>query len=310
MAINYGQVKARVMDLLDEAGITPSSETLTKIQDFTNDFQMDLATTVAKIPAVGYITMNPVKNDSNYDTSDIKQHLPDVDFSIELIGAKSYFFEATGPATVKIEEYIGGAWADLPAPLTVAIASSVISLTEYKGLITAANVLNNIRLLFTGSYIYNLRNYILYPYTWFDAASVQQHRPYFEYSLPVDFLELAYIMAKRNTGLYVPFTDYQTGPDKKIAISRRYTPAEFILHYWKLPAVLTFVGTGADDSLVFEVNDTAAQIMPLGIAGKILVTEDEEGKGIILLNDYEGKKNNLVQPPIKVNTSMLSISGW
>ncbi len=84
MSLTYGQVKARVMNLLDEAGVTPSASTLTKIQDFTNDVQVDLASTVSKIPAVNYITLNPVLNDSSYDTSKLKQHLPDVDFNAVL----------------------------------------------------------------------------------------------------------------------------------------------------------------------------------------------------------------------------------
>lgn len=310
MALNFGQIKARVMSLLDEAGVTPTSATLTKIQDFTNDTQMDLASTVAKIPAVSYIALNPVRNDSSYDTSKLKQHLPDEDFSVELTGAKSYFFEASGPATVKVEEYVNGAWVDLPTPLTVSIAASVTSLTEYKGLITAADAANNIRLRFTGNYVYNFRNYILYPYTWSDANSIQQHRPNFEYSLPSDFLSLSHVMAKRGYGEYVPFTDYSIRPDKKVVINRYYAPAEFALHYHKKPTALTFAGTGADDNLTFEVNDDAVQIMPLGIAGRILVSEDEEGKGVILLNDYEGRKVNLSKAPIYVNNSVTRLYGW
>ncbi len=116
-------------------------------------------------------------------------------------------------------------------------------------------------------------------------------------------------MAKRGYGNYALFSDYAIRPDKIIAINRYYAPAEFAMHYHKKPAIIVFAGDATDDTKTFEIADDAAEIMPLGIAGRILVTEDEEGKGIILLNEYESKKANLSKATAHFNKA-ISLFGW
>lgn len=324
MALTYGYTRKHALKLLDEYAtdgtVNTTDDVLVKIQDFTNDAMVDLASSTAKIHGEYFIAQNPVRNELAYDTSKIQTHLPDVDFTVELTGAKSYFFEATGPATVVIEEYVGGAWVALPTPISISIASSVTSFAEYKGLITAADVANKIRIRFTGSYVYKYRNYILYPYTWPSANDVQQHRPFFEYALPSDFLQLDNIMIKKETRQYISYVNYILRSDKKIALNRYDAPAEFMLHYWRYPTLFTYTGVEAtDDAMVYgidtvnstyRVSDDAALVIPFYVAGHVLLSEGNPQGGITLLNVYETKKTTLVTNLINYQGAIFNATGW
>jgi hypothetical protein len=280
---------------------------------FTNVYQRDVAQ-AAKIHAVHKIIHNPLYNDTATDTSEIKKHLPDVDFSVTMNGALSCFFEAIGPATVKIDEDVAGTWTTLE---TISILSSVTTFTEYRRLITASDTDNDIRLLFTGSTTYDFRNYILYPYTFTTEDDVQQHRPFFEYTLPAACKEIAYIQCLSGTPYYtIPNygrlgkQDYHLRSDRILAINRYAYPAEYQVHYWAEPADITFAGTSADDTKTFEVSEAAQAIMPLAIAGMILYTENDKSKGVMYLNDYENKKARLSQPLLELNEPTNGVLGW
>ena len=170
-----------------ELNVTKTADIRLKIQDFINAEQMDLASTTGKLPAKKSYVQKPVCNALSYDTSSIKQHLPGVDFAVSLVGAKAYFFEAIGPATVTIDESIGGVWTNLE---TITIADTVVEMTAYRKLITASSATNTVRMNFSGSYVYSFQNYILYPYTFPTDALVQQHRPRFIYDLPTNYLKM------------------------------------------------------------------------------------------------------------------------
>lgn len=291
--MNYGETKLHVLRLLDEfsssGAVQTTQDVLVKIMALTNDGLMDLAATTAKIPAVQYITLNPVLNDLAKDTSSIKKHLPGTDFSINLIGAKSCYFETDGPCTVLLQEQIAGVWTTLE---TIATTGNVLQ--EFRRLIAPTSPFNDVRLTFAGDYPYDFRNYVLYPYSWPTEADVQQFKPWFEFSFPADFLKFDKIMAKRDSRQYSQLsTDFQLRPDKKIAINKYLAPAEMLIHYWRKPSMLVTVNNQViDDAQVLDINDDAARIIPYAVAGQIVLSEGEMSKGLTLLNQYESKKAN------------------
>lgn len=256
-----------------------------------NDATMDLASTTAKIPAVQYLTINPVLNELNRDTSSIKKHLPGTDFSIELAGAKSCYFELDGPGTVLIQEQVNGVWNTLS---TITSTDSVIK--EYRRLINASNPANNIQLVFTGDYPYDFRNFVLYPYAWPTEDQIQQFKPFLIYDFPTDYLKFNKVMIKRDQRQYVQLnSDFQLRPDKKIAINKYLAPAEVEVHYWRKPILLVSTNNDTTDSaLELDINDDAARVIPYYVAGQIVISEGDLSKGLTLINEYESKKNSLV----------------
>lgn len=325
MSITFGNTRTATLALLDEYDtdgvIQTTADVTVKIREFTNKAMIDLATSNARIPGEKYIVQAPVKNEVTYDTSSIITFKPgDSDISISLLNAKACYFEIIGPATVVIEETADGVtYSTLE---TITVSSSVTTFTEYRRLITPSLSTNTVRLRFTGSYIFYLRNYILYPYAWSTAAEVQQHRPYFIYDLPTDFLELNYVMVKKNTRQYIPYKDYIIRPDKKISFNRYDAPVEFLVHYWRYPTLFTYTGIEVtDDAMVYgidsanstyRISDEAALIVPNYVAGYIFMSEGVSGLsiGLTLLNLYEAKKANIIGYKIGFSNKVENVSGW
>lgn len=309
--MTYGQIKTQTLRLLDEFSTTglvsTTQDVLGRIQGFANDALFDLTIKAAKIPALYTIIHNPLYNELSRDTSTIEKHLPDVDFSVELTGARACFFECSGPATVTIDEKINDVWTNIE---TITITSS--TLTEYKRLIAPSSLLNSVRLRFTGAYAYDYVNYIIYPYPFPTYADVQQHRPFFLYSLPSDFLKLNYIEVKKDARQYINYIDYKRTPDNKLALSR-YDIGEYLIHYWRKPIELVFTGNqSTDDAQIIDTDmpTEGVQLVPYFIAAHSLIAEGDMTKGITLLNMYEAKVASLPGPDVAYSSTIINVTGW
>lgn len=327
MAYTYGDVRKMTIKLLDDystAGvITSTTDSLIKIRDFVNATQIDLASSTAKINGEFFIPHNPIYNELSRDTSSIKTFLPGgADISVTLVNAKACYFEIAGPATVYIEEAVSGSstYTNLE---TITVPTTVTTFTEYRRLITPSLATNMIRLRFTGTYIFNVRNFILYPYPWPTEASIQAHKPYIEYDLPSDFLELSQVMAKKNVRQLIPYTNYILRPDKKIAIDS-YDPGEYLVHYWRFPSAFVFVDNdtiddaqkfGIDTTVTpatYRVSDDAAIIIPYCAAGQVLLSEGDINipRALTLMNIFEQKKAGLIRNRIGYSSNIINVFGW
>ena len=314
--MNWGELKSSVRALIDElssrGALLPNikvADILMKLKYFINPVLYELAQTTGRLAAVQYVTLNPVLNTLAYDTSSIKKHLPGIDWSFELAGAKACFFECNGPATVTLDEKIAGVWNNLE---TIDITSTVTALTEYRRLITASDPANTVRLRFTGDYAYDFRNYILYPYAWPTAAAVQQHRPYFEFALASDYLKLNTVLAKSDTRQYVSFNQYTVrDSDGKLVVNRYLAPLELLVQYWRKPVMPAFTGVDTtDDLLTIDATDEAVNLVPLGVAAKVLLSEKNETAGMILQNLFEAGKAQLVGKDGSYAGTIVSKSEW
>lgn len=283
------QMRAFMDELTSRGTVIPNikvADILAKAKLFVNPIIYDLASTTAKLAETQSYTLNPLCNNTSQDTSTIQKHLPGVDVSYELVGAKSCFFECSGPATVTIDEKIDGVWTNIE---TIIIPSSVKTLSEYRRLIYASDSHNSIRLNFSGPYAYDYRNYILYQYSFPTEADVQQHRPYFRFNLPDDYLKFNQWMANDE-----PYSNVKMLSTKMFEISRYEAPLELQLIYWRKPTLLTFTGVDAtDDVQILDVTDDAAQIVALGVTARCLISEKDETAGMIIMNMYEAAKANL-----------------
>lgn len=311
MPYTYGDLKNHVIKLLDElsssGNVQTTQDVLVKIATFANDALYDLASTSAKIADTFNIVLNPVMNEVGYDTSTIKKHLPGAELVYERADGKSYYFEAYGVGEVVVEEEIDGSWVEIE---TVTV-NGTIGFTEYRKNITRDSESTSVRLRFTGNYPYDFRNYILYPYAFSSNNGVQQHKPYFEYALPSNFLKLSNVMIRRDVRSYAPFADYIISADKKMAVNRYYAPCEISVHYWRRPEMIVLTGEG-DDDIVIEsaIGEDALRVIPYFVAGNILRSEADAANGLTLINMYESKKAQLVPAPSAYQSSIISVNNW
>ncbi len=312
--MNYGELQNHVLQLLNkystrgkELAPSKTADIRLKIESFINTEIMDLATTTGKLRASKSYVVKPVYNELSRDTSSIKSHLPGQDFAIELTGAKSYFFEVQGPATVTIDENVSGAWVNLE---TIEITETKPEFTEYKGLITPSSVTNRVRLNFSGDYVYNYRYYVLYPYPWPASEDVQQHRPYFLFDLPEDYLDVESVMIRRDQRQWVPNVGHIIDlANRKIGLNR-YQEGEVLLSYYREPKLIILTGVEeVDDAQIIDATPDGAYALALGVAS--LVTAKQYPEISAYLNNlYEVKKTNMLDNESAYTQAIISVNGW
>ena len=327
--LTYGDTRIAALRLLDEVtsagAIDTTADNTVKIFTHTNEALTDLAQTTSKIHGEKYIVNASVRNALSYDNSSIKTFEPGgADISTTLVNAKACFFEAIGPGTAVIEEAPAGS-TTYTALETITIPGTVTQFTEYRRLITPSASTNTVRLRFTGSYVFYVRNFILYPYTWATAADIQQHRPTFEYDLPSDFLALNNVMVKKDVRQFIPYQNHILLPNNKIGFDRYNAPAEFIVNYWRMPTLFAYSGIEVTDDAqkygidtsgttpTYRISDDAALIIPYYVAGNIAISGgDNTGivKGTEWINFYETKKSNLITNTGGYQGTIINVTGW
>lgn len=303
-------VRASINQLSSRGNIKPYPKVADlemKLKYFINPLLYELAQTTGKLAATKTFVLNPVDNALANDTSTIKQ-FAGTDFAVELTGAKAYFFESTGPATIYIEEYTGGSWVMLE---TISINSEVTELTEYKGLITPSSASNKVRLRFSGTSPYSFRNYKLYTYEWATADEVQQHRPNFKFALPADFLEINQIFIRKDTRQFVPFTDYIFEDPDVIWVNRYLAPSEFHVQYWRKPTELTWTEPNdINDDAVIDATAEASQILHLAMAAAVFRSVKDDTSATIFQNLWEVGLSKLTGNKGSYSGSVVNLLGW
>ena len=183
-------------------------------------------------------------------------------------------------------------------------------MTEYRRLITPTLPTNTIRLRFTNDYVYVFRNHILYPYSWPTEAEVQQHKPWFVYTPPANFLDLNYVEIKRDARQYVPYSNMIKTPDNQLSFNSYDGPCEMLVHYWRKPTLLTFTGVEAvDDAMVIDLRDDASLIIPYNCAGTIQNSEEAK-RGDGNLKKYMEKRMNLISSTSSHISSLSNLYNW
>lgn len=263
-----------------------NSDYLNRMNRFADTAQKELSQ-VKKIHAVFNISHNPIKPMQGLLTGfDLKQYLPGTDLIDMYVGCKAYYFEVDNVADIYIEENVSGVWTALKT-----INNTVKGqFTAYKGLINASNPSNQVRLRFSGNYVYNIRNKALYQYPFPTDSDVLDYRPYVTYKMPTDFMELQKVIQQSDPRVYRDKIDYYW-EGKRTFVLNFYDAGSFDIHYYRYP---TSIDSTTLDSYEFEVDTEAQEAIPFFIASHCLM--DEEGSrtlAIQLLNEYQTKLSRL-----------------
>lgn len=307
--MDLGTAKTKALQLIREysnngsvIGASQNADYLLSMNNIADMAQKEIAQ-VKRIHVSYSISQNPILNLLGMTKGfDMEQHLDTDHITTQGTGAKSYYFEVDRQSTIYIEEKISGVWTLLS---TITVPSTVISFTAYKGLITPSSTLNVVRVRFSGSYPYNIRNRALYAYNFPDADAVPDYRPFVRYELPDDFMDMNRIGYEYDPRQYVSLSDYKR-EGRKTLLLNIYLKGSFLVQYYRLPTTITSTTL---DSYIFEVDEDAAQAIPYYIASHVIIDENIS-ISTQFMNMYQSKLANLSPTDGTISSSIQNSMGW
>jgi hypothetical protein len=305
--MNLGLAKTKALQYMKEYSNNGSLISAAQNADYNLTFNNAADTAQKKIATIKPIlamysfSQNPIKNQLGLlQGFDIVQFL-DTDYVLtQAAGSKSYYFEVDRQCTVYIEEQINGVWTILS---TIIVPSTVTSFTPFKGLITPSSTSNQVRIRFSGSYPFNIRNRFLCQYTFPTANDVPDYTPYVKYAMPANFMKLKGIVHRTDPRVYEHMSDYYWEGKRTLVVNYYYT-GSFDVEYHKYPAT---IDSTTPDTYEFEVDIEACEAIPYFMGAMALVDENPT-ISTTLMNLYQSELGNLDQLTTGVSTMTLSLN--
>jgi hypothetical protein len=294
--INYWSISGNLIDSTDPNRL----DYTLRFRTHYDTCQKEIATTSKKIKKTYRVSQNYIPNQLSGDTFDVVQYLA-TDLTYSATGSKAYSFKVDNVSTIYIEEETAeDTWTTLS---TISHTTPVGYFTEYTGLITASDTDNDIRIRFSGSYPYNIRDIALFAYSFPSAGTIPQYQRYRLYNMPSDFFQLNKIIFKGNPSdgySYNPTADFYWEKRNVLAINY-FNVGEYTIDYNAYP-------TDIDDNTLttyeFEIDVEAQEAIPFYVASHMML--DENGNiNNKLYTMYQGKLANLDD---KVSNGATSIS--
>lgn len=189
----------------------------------------------------------------------------------EVEGAKAYYFEVDGEGTVEIQHFTT-TWEVLE---TIVVPSTVESFTAYSGLISTSN---RVRIRFTGTYYYSIRNVCLYDKPF---KVVPKYERYVTYEMPSDFRRVDEIIMEPS-GRYYENPSYKWEGVRNLLIDHAFD-GNVRVKYKPIPTDVTLI----TDTL--EIDDISAEAITYYVAARLAPFENTS-----LVNFFEDKYNALV----------------
>lgn len=287
--MNLAESKQKVLTYIDE--YSNNGNLIDEIQnaDYTlkhnrlaDGVQKEIAK-IIKIPAKYEITQNPIDNQlGKLYGFDLVQHT-DEDLIYSAIGSKAYYFEVDNIATIYIEVRNGGIWQIVETIEN----TDKRKFTTHKGLI--ANTNNEVRIRFSGDYVYNIRNRALFEYPFPTADDIPDYRSEVSYEMPEDFMELDKVIHRTDPRAYKDMIDYHW-ENKRTFVTNYFNTGSFTIHYWKYPKTIL---PNADDTTEFEIDVAVQELIPIKVAALTVIKEDAD-LSTTLLNLYEVELTRLL----------------
>jgi hypothetical protein len=304
--LNLGEAKAKSLSLMAEYSVDgvaiPDGENadyLNRMNRFSDQAQKEIAQ-YKKIPAVKLISQDIIPNQiAQLYAFDLKQKL-NTDVIESAVGCQAYYFEVDGIADIYVEESINGVWTILKT-----INNTVKGqYTKFKGLLTPSSLTNQVRLRFSGLYVYSIRNRALYAYTFPTDDDVPEASAYIKYEMPDDFMELNKVILVSDPRSYSQLAEY-FWEGKKTFVTNAFKTGAYQIHYYRYPTTIT---KDTPDTYEFEVDTEAQEAIPFFLAGQALMDENAQ-MAIQRLNEYQMRLSKLSNQT-QLNVTTISESYW
>jgi hypothetical protein len=297
--MNYGTFKKDTLKLLNQWSISGNliseadENTLDmtlRFSAFLNKYMQEIATAAKYIHKKKSISQNPIANllSNPVDCFNVIQHTSQDLTTMVAKGAKSYHFMIDGVSSWVIEEErTSGVWTVLS---TASQSSPKGQYTRYKGFTGVTDPSYNVRIRFTGDYVYNIRNRALYEFNFPTVEDIPDYERYVIYEMPTDFYMLNKVVYKGQNMVYDNTLDWQWEGRNKIALNY-YLVGEIDIFYYAYPEVIP---ESVADDYVLPLDEEACQAATYGVACEIFRT-DPQNKSVSdkLYAVYQGKLANM-----------------
>lgn len=246
---------------------------------------------IFKIPAVFQVTQNAIPNLLGLMQGfDIIQVLPGTPKEFTFTGCKSAYFEMdnVGTATISVNNVV------------VQTINNTVKkqFTAYQ-VLTGATSSDSVKITFTATYPFNIRNTGFYAYAFPTTADVPVYTPYVAYDMPSDFLEFDAVIIKTDPRIYESYISQKWENNKKIVLNY-YDKGSFDIHYYRYPADIS---PTAADNTALEVDEKAFELVALQ-CGILATAADNPSLSSWLRSLYIEKAQNISQQEQPVMNSV------
>lgn len=211
------------------------------------------------------------------------QEFTGTDIIYSAIGSRAYYFEVDAPCTIYLEEDIGGTWTNL----TTLYDTTATSFTAYKGLTSLSSTTNPVRIRFSGTTYYRIRNIALFEYP-FSSDRIPDYKPWIKKQMPSDFSNVDKIV-REYSDIYENDSNFKWEGKRDLYINYEWE-GNIRIVYVPTPSILTSLS----DSLVVD-DITSRTKLPYYLAGMLMIDENQT-----LASYYLDKFNELkseIDPP-------------
>lgn len=303
----WGQIKLLTLQKIDPANKTlnPTRNTkdyLNAMVGVANRGLQDLSTAGKYITKTYSIVQSDVTNLLSIgEMFEVVQH-NETDISYETNGAKAYYFEVAGTATVQIA--VNGA-------VVQTIENQDRMFHAYKGFIQNPDG-EAVKITFTGQYLYQFRNVALYSAVFEREEDIWDFVPEKRYDfrkLIPDFFRLlddnVILQSGSSKMPYIQTDDYYWEGDS-VLVLKGLQRGEWIIHYYSYPQEIT---DDTPNDTVIELDEEVANLLPIYMASE-LYEDDDTSTAFYYRQQYDTAKQRL-QPSTGFGKSeFIDVQGW
>jgi hypothetical protein len=305
--MNLSQLKTNVLKLIAEYsnnGIAISqgknADYLNRVIPLANAGMTEITTLGKRKSKTIRISQNPIDPIAGRFTGfDVVIH-KDTDIINNVgLNVNAYYFEVDNTATVYVEEENPtGQWNTLQT-----IQNTVKGqYTTYKGLVSSTH---NVRLRFSGPYLYNIKNIALFNTPFETVDDIPDYKPYVPHIMPTDFYMIKEISVDAPSRQYSSIADVHWQDQQTLLIGYYYS-SQLVINYYAYPTLLSDTVT---DDTELDLDQLASQILPYYVSAYVKNDEDVT-MSAQFLNIYETKLARLNNPDTFGISEIISTNNW
>lgn len=219
------------------------------------------------------------------------------DLSTEFIGkdityesevARAYYFDVDGDSIITIEEF-DGTWN----VVTTIIATGIIEMTAYKGILIPTAGVTKTRITFSGTNFYRFMNVAFFAEP-FSFTQVPVYRAWVEYTMPYDFKSVNQIIKKSPIQSYQRDSFYTWEGKNRLYIDYNYVGIVKVIY---VPICVPILALTQE----IEIDDTAAiNCLTYFLATHLLLMEDPEISSYYNQMYMEARKAMTIRQPSSI----------
>lgn len=215
------------------------------------------------------------------------------------MGVGAYYFETDNTATIYVEEEITpGIWNIIET-----IQNTIKDeFTAHKNLV---NSNYNVRLRFSGPYLYNIRNVALFREKFETIIDIPDYTPLVKYKMPGDFFMIKNVMCEGDNRQYVALTDIGM-QDQQSLLFDYYSANQIVVNYYAYPEVIP---DDATDDYKIDIDQLGAEVLVSYVSSYVKNDEDIV-MSTQLKNDYEEKLARLMNQDIYSTYEVINVNNW